>query len=166
MLQYQCLVMYFWKKCLSWKTQIKVYFDFQLFFVDWFWQTIPQMNGVGQISTTTKNMWVILLFWHHLWYVTDDVTNVRGLKMNMFWNPLIKTAKLRYWLSKSVGNVLFNDCFLSLWRQNPFIGRRTKSKYIRPMNDTITIYRGFFYFAHRLIRGLHSLLSLGTPAAG
>ena len=111
MLQYQCLVMYFWKKCLSWKTQIKVYFDFQLFFVDWFWQTIPQMNGVGQISTTTKNMWVILLFWHHLWYVTDDVTNVRGLKMNMFWNPLIKTAKLRYWLSKSVGNVLFNDFF-------------------------------------------------------
>ena len=33
-------------------------------------------------------------------------------------------------------------------------------------HGTITIYRGFFYFAHRLIRGLHSLLSAGTPAAG
>ena len=33
-------------------------------------------------------------------------------------------------------------------------------------HGTITIYRGFFYFAHSLIRGLHSLLSAGTPAAG
>ena len=30
-------------------------------------------------------------------------------------------------------------------------------------HGTITINRAFFYFAHRLIHGLHLLLSAGTP---
>ena len=90
----------------------------------------------------------------------------KAFKVFFFFFTTLPPHYSRFFPHITLVNFGFHATGVSFSPRNVIFGLREPCTIRNLAHGKITIYHAFFYFTHRLVWGLHLLLSAGTPAAG